>query len=177
MTRSLNFFGLLILILLLIGGTVYVLNREGPPHLYINEILADNSICCPDTTGGAAEFDDWIEIYNAGKAPVDIGGMYLSQDKDKPTKHKIPSTNPALTTIQPGGFLILWADGQPEQGVTHLEFKLDQDGEFLGFYDRHGRTIDTQKFGEQEPNVSFGRSPDGSGTWKEMPSPTPGRPN
>lgn len=177
MTRSLNLFGLVLLFLLLIGGTLFLVLREGPPTLFINEFLANNTSCCPDTSGGTNEYDDWIEIYNAGTTPVDIGGMYISQNKSKPLGHKILDSNPELTTIPAGGFLILWADGSPQQGILHLDFKLDQDGEYLGFFDEHGRTIDSHTFAEQAPDISLCRYVDGGNEWKQCRVPTPGATN
>jgi hypothetical protein len=139
--------------------------------------MAHNELCCPDLASGQPEYDDWIEIHNAESIPVDIGGMYFSQDKKEPLGYQIPKTNPALTTIPPGGFLVLWADDAPDQGVLHLKFKLDQDGEYVGLFDQSGRTVDGLKFGSQRENYSYGRSPDRSETWTEFSEPTPGKAN
>ena len=106
--------------------------------------------------------------------PIDIGGMYFSQNKKKPLGHLIPVTDPQLTTIPPGGFLLLWADGSPEQGALHLKFKLNQEGEYIGLFNKDGRMIDELKFGKQTANHSYGRASDGSGDWKEFSEPTPG---
>jgi hypothetical protein len=126
-----NAYGLIGLAALLIAAWVYYLSKDDVPKLYINEIMANNLSCCPDTDGGRDEFDDWIEIYNGEKKPVDIGGMYISQNRDKPLGYQIPRTNSSLTTIPPGGFLVLWADGDIDQGALHLGFKLSHNGEFL----------------------------------------------
>ena len=109
MTSSLNKFGIAAFIILVAAGAIYLLLREDLPKLYINEILTNSTSCCPDKTTGIEEFDDWIEIYNSGTMAVDMGGMYFSQNKKKPLGYEIPDTNPELTTIQPGGFLLLWA--------------------------------------------------------------------
>ena len=177
MTRSLNAFGLIALVLLLGAGALFLFLREGPPTLYINEFMAHNTSCCPDTVSGGDEFDDWIEIYNGSKVPVNIAGMYFSQNKSNPIGHKIADTDAELTTIQPGGYLILWADASPGQGILHLDFKLDQDGEFLGFFDNHGRTIDSHVFTKQTPNISLGRFVDGGNEWILFMKPTPGMAN
>ena len=129
MTQSLNKFGLIALTVILVAAGIFFFLKEDVPTLYINEFMANNASCCPDTDGDKDEFDDWVEVYNPGKIPIDIGGMYFSQDKDEPLGYQIPKTNSALTTIQPGGFLLLWADGNPDQGVLHLRFKLNQTGE------------------------------------------------
>jgi hypothetical protein len=177
MTSSLNKFGLAAFTLLIGAGAAYFLLRKPLPSLYINEILTSSTSCCPDQSSGRDEFDDWIEIYNAGAEPVDIGGMYLSQSKNKPLDHQIPATNPSLTTIPPGGFLLIWADGSPEQGDLHFKFKLDPDGEYLGLFNNDGRKIDGLKFGKQTVNHSHGRATDGASDWKEFVVPTPGETN
>ncbi len=177
MTRSLNAFGLIALTLILVVAGIFFLTKEDVPTLYINEFMANNTSCCPDKNGDKDEFDDWIEIYNPGTTPIDIGSMYFSQDKDKSLGYQIPRTDSSLTTIQPGGFLLLWADGERDQGVLHLKFKLNQNGEYIGLYYEDGRKIDGHKFGKQGENVSGGRSSDGAAEWKEFAVPTPGKSN
>ena len=55
---------LIILLLLFLIGSVSAQN------LQINEFMASNDFAYADENG---EFDDWIEIYNPGTTPVDIG--------------------------------------------------------------------------------------------------------
>jgi hypothetical protein len=155
----------------------YLLNTDVLPLLVINEFMAANTSCCPDKDSGADEFDDWIEIYNAGNVAVDIAGMYVSDDKSNPFKHKIPSSNATLTTIPPKGYLVLWADSSPDQGVLHLDFNLSAAGEDIGIYYIDGRAIDTYTFGAQLQNVSWGRTTDGAATWKAFNTPTQGKAN
>ncbi len=177
MTRSLNAFGLIALTLILVAAGIFFLSKEEVPTLYINEFMANNTSCCPDKVGDKDEFDDWIEIYNPGTTPIDIGGMYFSQDKNEPLGYQIPKTNSSITTIQPGGYLLLWADGETDQGALHLKFKLNQNGEFIGLFYEDGRKIDGQKFSKQNENVSYGRATDGGKTWKQFSEPTPGKSN
>ncbi len=155
----------------------YLLNTDALPQLVVNEFMADNGSCCPDNSSGTNEFDDWIEIYNKGDVAVDIGGMYLSDTKSDPFKSKIPTGNPTLTTIPPGGHLILWADNSPDQGPLHLNFGLSNAGEDVGLFYTDGRTIDTYTFGAQTQNSSWGRTTDGATTWKAFSIPNPGTSN
>lgn len=155
----------------------YLLNTDVLPQLVINEFMADNTSCCPDNSSGTNEFDDWIEIYNKGDVSVNIGGMYLSDAKSDPFKSKIPTDNPSLTTIAPGGYLILWADSSPDQGPLHLNFGLSNAGEDVGLFYIDGRTIDTYTFGAQTQNISWGRTTDGATTWNAFSTPTPGTSN
>jgi hypothetical protein len=151
----------------------YLLNTDELPQLRINEFLANNTSCCPDIDGGTEEFDDWIEIYNAGNTAVNIGGMFLSDDKDDPFKSHISETDAALTTIQPGSFKVIWADEQGSQGPLHMNFKLASDGEDIGIFYKDGRTIDIYTFGAQQENISIGLENDGGSTWKSFAVPTP----
>jgi len=147
------------------------------PGLKINEVMALNSSTRADEYG---EFDDWIELYNGTAAAVDIGGMYISDNLSKPQKFQIPATQPQITTIAAGGYLLLWADGTPAQGVLHLSIKLSGDGEEIGLWRQTASglvTVDSVIFGAQSSNVSWGRSPDGSNNLKILGKPTPGQPN
>ncbi len=145
------------------------------PVLYINEFLASNDACCADEYG---EYDDWIEIYNPGDTPVDIGGMYISDDKTDLTAWQIPTTAPDSTTVPAHGFLVLWADKQPEQGILHVNIKLSSGGEDICLTAPNGTTvIDSLTFGKQTTDVSMGRLPDGSDNWTTFTTPTPGAPN
>jgi hypothetical protein len=145
-----------------------------PPTVYINEFMASNSETIADPQG---DYDDWIEIYNADIHPVNIGGMYITDDLSDPAKWKIPDTQPDSTTIQPGEYLLLWADEDIEDGVLHLDIKLSVNGEEIGLYTNDLTSIiDSIVFEEQTIDISFGRLPDGSNYWCQM-NPTPGYTN
>jgi hypothetical protein len=142
--------------------------------IVINEFSAENDDILSDDHG---EYDDWIEIYNSNDEPVDIGGMFITDSLDYPSKCRIPSTDPGSTTIAPLGYLILWADGQKEQGLLHLDFKIGRSGEQIGLAGYDGTTyIDSLTYGKQYFNSSSSRYPDGDETWLFTP-PTPGSTN
>ncbi|MEQ9425278.1 MAG: lamin tail domain-containing protein [Cyclobacteriaceae bacterium] len=155
----------------------FIINSDPLPGLVINEFLAANDANLADPDAVEEEFDDWIEIYNTGSEAIDIGGFHLSDNPEDPFRHQLPTDQPSVTTIQPGGYLLLWADGSSEQGALHLDFGLSAAGETIGLYYFDGRTIDEYQFGEQTSDVSMGRSPDGSNNWVAMPNPTPGASN
>lgn len=155
----------------------YIINTDPLPQLFINEFMASNGNCCADTDSGEEEFDDWIEIFNAGTTAVDIGGMYMADDAEDPFLYQIPTDDPDATTIPAGGYLLLWADGSTDQGSLHLDFSLSSDGEAIGLFYTDGRTIDTYTFDEQSEDISFGRTSDGGETWSAFESPTPGQSN
>jgi hypothetical protein len=155
----------------------YFESSGGVTDLYINEFMADNSSIIADPFG---EYDDWIELYNDSPEPVNVGGLFISDSIDDPTKYRIPLTNPDLTEIPPGGFLLLWADKQEEQGVLHLDIKLSKSGEQIAICQIVGSDtiiIDSIIFGPQDNDISFGLYPDGSNEWVSFSSPTPGYSN
>ena len=149
----------------------------GPEHIavVINELLASSVRYFADPQG---EYDDWIELYNPGDAPIDAGGMYLTDDASMPTKWRILSGDPAHTTILPHGYLLIWADKDVADPGLHAAFGLDAGGEELALFDSDGATlIDRIHFGEQRADVSYGRFPDGTDTWALTAFPTPGGQN
>lgn len=145
--------------------------------LKFNEFMAvnDGSVIDPADPDPQDGDDDWLEIYNPSAVAVDLQGLYISDSIDELTKHAFTQS----LVISPGGFLVIWADDEPEQGPNHLPFKLSGDGEALVLVAADGvSVIDSYTFGPQEDGVSEGRLPDGGPTWVKFPSsPTPGRSN
>ena len=140
--------------------------------LVVNEVMASNLRTKADPQG---QFDDWIEIYNGGGTPMDIGGMYLTDNLDSPTKWQIPATDPAATTIAAGGYLVIWADGNAGDQGLHACFKLDAGGEEAALFAVDGTTlIDSMTFPTLGCDVSYGRSVDGAGQWRFFTTATPG---
>ena len=135
--------------------------------LFINEFLASNDTTNMDEAG---EFDDWLELYNAGNEATNIGGFFLTDNADNLTKWMIPEG----TVIEPQSFLLFWCDEDQEQGEFHTNFKLSSGGEFTALVSGNGITvIDSLSFGFQTTDTAYGRYPDGSGNWQFM-NPTPG---
>jgi len=155
--------------------THYYVAGYRPPPLLINELMASNVTALedPDEPG---EFPDWIELYNPGPAPIDMGGMYLTDDLADPTKFRIPDG----LFIPAGGFALFYADDDPEQGPFHTNFRLSRNGENVGLFDRDAtgnQLIDTCIFGPQVANASQRRYPDGAETWEIFYLSTPNRTN
>ncbi len=140
----------------------------------VNEVMASNTATIRDAQ---FEYDDWIELYNAGDVPVDLAGMYLTDDADEPTQWQFPSGDPAATTIAAGGYLVVWADGDAGVGL-HASFSLDAQGDDVYLIDADGRTVlDHLGFGKQTPDVSYGRYPDGGEELRFFYQPTVVQPN
>lgn len=142
---------------------------SAPEGLVVNELMADNRTTVADEGG---EFDDWIEIANAGPSPVALGGMILTDNVGDPATHLV---FPDLT-LPPGGHLVVWADNSPQQGPLHAPFALDDTGEDV-FLLQGMVTVDQVSFPGLGADVSWGRWPDGTGGWQILAEPTPGGAN
>jgi hypothetical protein len=152
---------LLLAFVLVMGSSISAQNM----NLRINEIIASNK------NGQMDDFfdrDDWIEIYNPpGSAITDLAGYYITDDPADLTKWQIPSTDPIVTTVLPGSFIVLWADKDGHQGAHHIDtFSLSADGESVLLVAPDGQTvIDSVTFPQMAPDISYGRSVDGAGEW------------
>ncbi|MCK4304639.1 MAG: lamin tail domain-containing protein, partial [Candidatus Eisenbacteria sp.] len=121
------------------------------PWLQITEVLAKNINGIIDEFG---EHEDWIEIHNPGSTPVDLGGMYLTDDLDRTHRWMLPPH-----VLIPDEYLIVWADDEEEQGDYHACFKLSTMGESAGLFDTEDQgnvLIHGFKFGRMSADVSVG---------------------
>jgi hypothetical protein len=161
-------------VVLMIASCVLA-QEESDVSLMINEVMASNSQTKADPQG---QYDDWIEVHNYGSVSVDAGGLYLTDDPQEPAKWRIPTTDPTLTTIAPGGYLLVWADGDTDAQGLHTDFKLSSGGEQVALVDADGTTlIDSLAFPELSADVSYGRYPDAGDALRYFVIPTPGAAN
>lgn len=143
-------------------------------QIKINEILASNSETNEDEFGNS---DDWVEILNLGEVSIDFGGMYVTDDSENLLKWQIPIDQSESTTIAPGQFLLIWFDGEPDEGALHVDMKLSSGGELVIFTDSDGITrIDSVSFSEQSEDISWGATVDGGDSFT-FQNPTPEAPN
>jgi hypothetical protein len=136
-----------------------------PAGLKINEWLANSRSVFPE---------DFIEIYNPAGAPVNLGGLHLT---DEPLGWPGKVQVPALTFMGAGAHFVFLADGHPEDGADHLDFKLASERGALGLFDRATNLIDCVFYAGQAPDVSEGRQPSGGAVITSFAVPTPGAPN
>lgn len=139
----------------------------------INEFVAKNINGLEDN----GTHPDWIELYNRGKKPVDIGGWYMTDDRSDPYKWQIPKN----VEIEGKGYLLIIADNDPEEGALHATFSLSEDGEDVGLYagdDKDNVEVDlVASYGAMGEDVSEARKTDGDSEWVRDDTPTPGKPN
>ena len=156
-------------IALIFGFIMLVPSISIAADIVINEFLALNDSTIADPQG---EFDDYIELYNPAFQDVDLSGMYLTDDIGDSTKWSFPDS----TSIPAEGYLLIWADNDDgDEPGLHTNFRLNGNGEVLAFFesDLQGNTLqDSITYGNQEPDISFGRYFDGGEEWGHMiPSP------
>ena len=135
--------------------------------------MADNATVLedPDEPG---EFPDWIEIHNVGAVPIDLGGLYLTDDLADQAKFRIADG----LVVPAGGFMLFYADDDPEQGPFHTSFRLGRNGDSIGLFDADAtcnQPIDTVVFHTQMTDSSDRRYPNGGDDWVTFRTPTPGR--
>jgi parallel beta-helix repeat protein len=144
--------------------------------IFVNEVMASNSNTIADEFG---EYDDWLEVFNAGEDTVNIAGLYISDNLSNPRKWQLALNEPHKTSIPPKGFLVIWADEQTEQGILHADFKLSASGERVAVFQRKSddfESLDMLEFGIQTNEATYGRFPDGSSSLSQL-KPTPLAPN
>ena len=132
----------------------------------INEISAINSSIISDNNG---EYDDFIELYNYGPTSVNLSGMYLTDNFLLPNLFLI-DTN---ISLNPGEYILFWADNNVSQGKLHTNFKLSGSGEEVGVFNLSFQLIDSLSFDNQFEDVSYGRFPNGTSINNLFPIPTP----
>ncbi len=141
-----------------------------PSNLVVNELMSSNANNVSDEF---LEFDDWVELYNDGPDPIELGGKYLSDNLGNPGKFALPEG-----TIAPGSWAFYWADNDPEQGPYHADFTLSGSGDeiVLSEWDAENEVwliLDYFPFGASpEQDASLGRYPDGEDYWVWFATPT-----
>src|SRR5690554_272638 len=81
-------------------------NKIKNPDWVINEVMVTNETNFMDNFGQRSA---WIEIYNNTAGTMDLGGRYLTNDHNNPTKYAIPRGD-ILTRIKPHQHALFWAD-------------------------------------------------------------------
>jgi len=103
--------------------------------------------------------DDWVELHNTGSFPVVLDGIYLTDDPSVVGKTK--SKLGPNSFIAAGGWLLLVADANTDNGADHLAFSLAAGGEHLRMLQNNLTQLDSMDFGAQMVGTSSGRFPDG----------------
>ena len=140
-------------------------------NVRINELSSSNH----DFRDSLGNTGDWIELYNLGDTDVNLAGSCISDSANKRFKSVLGND----VVVPARGLLLLWADGQPNEGDTHLTFKLSSSGDGVWLSNSEGYVVDSIEFGSIPTNdagtedTSLARFPDGTGKfiWCSKSSP------
>ncbi|MGB4205790.1 MAG: CotH kinase family protein [Bacteroidales bacterium] len=172
MKNTILYFSKRLLLIILILSAYFVTYQADAQNITLNEFMSSNSSTIADEDG---DFEDWIEIYNYGTTPVGLDDFGLSDKPGQPFKWVFPDI-----VIQPGEYLIVWASGKNRtdpDAPLHTNFSIKADGEQLTLTNPSGIAISIVQPVALQSDISYGRSPDGTGNYYFFDEPTPGTAN
>jgi hypothetical protein len=129
-------------------------------QIVINEFMASNSNTIADQNG---EYDDWVEIYNAGTVTVNLEGFFLTDKRSELNKFQFPSVS-----LAPDDYLIVWLDNDSLQSGYHANFQLNSDEDKIYLMNADTTVIDHVRFKNAATGQSIGRFPNGVGVKRTM---------
>lgn len=156
------------------SGTIFLLGIIGhmsAQEIVLNEMLSSNASVLQDEDG---DYPDWIELYNTGNDPVNIGGYRISDNLGNPDKWMFPEV-----WIEGHSTLLIYASGKDRivGPNLHTNFSIKAEGEVILLSDANGDVIDYWPPVEPGADKSYGRYPDGADEFEIFSVPTPNLPN
>jgi hypothetical protein len=136
--------------------------EAGDAAIYINELMAKNRTTVKDADGNDS---DWLELYNATDADMDLTGWHMTDDASDREKLSLDGV-----VIGAGEYRIVWLTGAKGTG-----FALDADGESVWLIDEGGGIAGWVTCDGLKEDQSLSRAADGS--YSAARAPTPGRAN
>ena len=124
------------------------------------QFLADNIGLQKDEYN---DTEDWIELFNRTNQVLDLSNTYLATKASTLNKWKFP----AHTVILPNSYLTIWADDDSTQQVLHTNFALNKQADTI-YLSRNSIILDSVSFINQQADTSYGRYPNGTGSFVQM---------
>ncbi len=155
------------------AGAVIATRHNG---VYVSELMSANKITLTGPDGTSC---DWIELYNATNAAVNLGGCGLSDDPSKPYKYTFADG----IYIDAYSYLLLYCTPASVEGSLTVSFGLSSGGETLVLTDAAGGILDYVEFPAIEKDYSYARIFTESGEFNPdagfqvSGTPSPGFPN
>jgi hypothetical protein len=135
--------------------------------LFINEYQAANTSTVFDEE---FNYSPWIEVFNPNDFQVNLSGYQVELNG---TTHTFNNEQPWKTTIEAGEFQIFWMDGITNLGSNHMGMVPNASGA-LQLLGNDGSVVDEIEYDHAlTPDMSSGRSTDGSPMWTTFNIPTP----
>ncbi|MFT5585060.1 MAG: hypothetical protein ACI9VR_002648 [Cognaticolwellia sp.] len=127
--------------------------EAGDNAVFMTALVAANRTGDQDE---ADQFEDWVELSNLGDAPVELGGMGLSDGYPEEQAWLMPEL-----TLAPGDVVRIWCDEDPDDGALHADFKLAKAGEVLTLLSAQGAVLDRVSWSDLEDDQVYVRTDDG----------------
>ncbi len=136
--------------------------------LVINEVMTDNDAAWIDEAG---EVGDYIEVVNTSSRPVALRDFALRSDSGR--AYEFPDV-----ALEGGGFLVVFADDDEQQGPLHASWKLSASGETVELFERATlRVVDRVEIPALSLNDAYSRFPNGHGEFSACRYASPERDN
>lgn len=153
----------LLTLLLVTLAFVSSICAQGRRGLRINEVMIVNdSTSVVDDFG---QYSAWVELFNSTFGPLEISSVFLTNDRNNNTLYPVPLGD-VNTEIPSRQHILFWADGEPNKGTFHTNFKFTpgQDN-YVAIYDANGLTLIDEIVipGDLKPGQSYARKADGEG--------------
>ena len=145
------------------------LAAQGVTPVRINEVSAANGIHVNEYF----KRNDWVELYNTTDKPIDVEGMYLSDDAGKPMKYQISKGDSEAESVIPAhGYLVIWCDKLDPLSQLHASFKLAAEGGDVLLTAADESWTDRLTYAALAGDQTAGRYPDGTANVIQMNVPT-----
>lgn len=152
--------------------SLFTINPLFSQGVVVNEILTSNTTVITDEDG---DYQDWVELYNAGTSTVNLSGYGLTDDPLLPYKWTFPDVS-----IAKGEYLIIWCSDKNKiipGSPLHTNFKISSGGEPITLTNAAGDIVDFVPATAITQNTSYGRLPNGTGSFDFITTPTPNASN
>ena len=141
----------------------------GASPLRINEVSAAGDIYISDY----GKRSDWVELYNTTDHDIPLGGLYLSDNRNRPQKFRMQDG-----VVPAHGYSIIWCDADEAVSQLHAPFKLSNaDGAAVCIQAADGSWADCVEYLEQGRWQTYGRYPDGGNMAHILNQPSIAEPN
>ncbi|HTO90272.1 MAG TPA: lamin tail domain-containing protein [Candidatus Sulfotelmatobacter sp.] len=148
-------------------GAVIAAEARADSPLVINEILAGPARDWDGSGAFSSRDDEWVEMFNAGGATLDLNGYFLT-DGDSIPRYAFTGD------LAPGGHLVVYGktsfDWEHANGFPAFGLSLGNSGDAVLLWHVSGSDttlVDSHVFGSHEAAAdrAVGRSPDGGPDW------------
>jgi hypothetical protein len=137
------------------------------PSVWLNELQASNVTGPTNNVGNRVP---WVELYNPGSNTLSLSGFYLSDNYTNLTQWAFP----ANISISASNFLVIWCDGQTNQGTVnspHGGFTLASGNGAVALsrlVSGQPQIVDYLAYSSLPSNWSYGDLPDGQPFYRQQ---------